>query len=159
MSYDNCINILESNIKSKWLEGNFIGEVGGENFSIKYSDYTRIGARYTHPVFYGKLIHIEEGTLIEGSFSTSTGYSVFEKFYMIAFLIASVMLFISFIINLFSNSHNPNYQNPVIMLGMCIISLIVGQGVPRIMKGFRDDDREKIKEFIITKLNITNNEI
>ena len=34
-NYDDCINILSENIKDKWLEGDFIGKVTSESFSIK----------------------------------------------------------------------------------------------------------------------------
>jgi len=154
-NYDECINILTTNIKEKWLNGDFIGNIENESFSMKYADFSRYATRYRAPIFRGKLIRVEEKTIIVGGFNNPTGYFAYEIFIMIIFMLGSIFMFLGSVFNLFSNPLEPNYQSPILMFVVCIISIIIGQGVPRKLKGFRDEDREKIIEFIKVKLKAT----
>ena len=59
------------------------------------------------------------------NFNDLGGYSIFENLIMVVFLLGSILLFLAFIASLFSNPHDPDYQNPILMVVMCIIFLIV----------------------------------
>ncbi len=154
-SYQDCIDILDKNIDKKYMEGDYIGKVKDDCFTLRFSDANRFSARYNPPKFVGKLLPSDKGTYLEGHFNKPTGFTLFEITMMIVFAISTVCVLFSAIFNIFTSPTNPNYQNSIILFVVAFISLIIGQVVPRIRKGLRNEDRVKILSFLKGKLELT----
>ena len=142
---DECIRILQQNIKQFPDFDEYRGDVNGNEFRLQRCSWETLGMWFNHPQFNGTLVKQDSGTIIDGSFTDQRFRKLFDHFSIRFTFIVGILVCLSLI-------KPGSFKSNALALVVGITLIVWFSLVKKFIKKQYSKDRKTICNFLMTKL-------